>query len=131
MAMILDAKHKKLYDEVVRYAKRRVLVNYEPLARPLGLDLQNVVDRNRLASMLGRISAYEYQAHGFMISAIVVKLENGRIGTNPGPGFWTCAADLGIFAPGVDDPMRFHMDQVAKVHAHYGRKKPTPRTSAP
>lgn len=131
MPMVLDAEHTKLYDEVVRYAKYRVLVNYEPLARVIRLDLQNVVDRNRLSSMLATISTYEYQMHGFMLSAIVVKLENGRIGTNPGPGFWVCAADLGIFAPGVDDPMRFHMDQVAKVHAHYGRKKPTTRTSAP
>lgn len=129
--MTLDTGHKKLYDEVVRYAKRRVLINYEPLARMLRLDLQNVRDRNRLSAMLGAISAFEYQKHGFMLSAIVVKLENGRIGTDPGPGFWVCAADLGIYDPDVDDPTQFHLDQVAKVHAHYARKKPTPRGRAP
>lgn len=128
LRVMLDAKHRKLYDEVARYAKRRTLINYEPLARLFGLDLQSVVDRNHLSAMLGTISTYEYRKHGFMISAIVVKMDNGRLGTDPGPGFWTCAADLGIFDPDADDPLAFHMEQVAKVHAHYARKKPRPRS---
>ena len=52
--MALDAQHKKLYDAVVQVAKRATLVNYEPLAKLFGFDLQNPVDRNRLSAMLGR-----------------------------------------------------------------------------
>jgi hypothetical protein len=114
----------------VRYAKRGTLINYEPLARLFGLNLQNVVDRNRLSAMLGMISTYEYRKHGFMLSAIVVKMENGRPGSDPGSGFWTCAADLGIFDPDVDDPLTFHMDQVAKVHGHSASSQSSRSTRA-
>jgi hypothetical protein len=114
----------------VRYAKRGVLINYEPFANLLGLDLQNIVERNQLSAMLGMISTYEYRKRGFMISAIVVKMENGRLGTDPGHGFWTCAADLGIFDPDVDDPLKFHMDQVHGVQAHYAPQKPKPRSKS-
>ena len=124
-------KYEELYgnyydpvrEEMIRFARMRGLVNYEVLARTVGLPTERYMLQNLLPKLLGQISTDECAGKRPMLSAIVIRKDK-RI---PGDGFFKLAQDLGFLETGAteaestqfwqrekDDVFRTWSDRTAK-----------------
>lgn len=81
-----------LYEKLIEIASSRSTVFYEDLAKFLGLEMSNQENRFRLGVMLDEINAVEHKAGRPMLSAVVVRKNDGL----PGAGFFECARAFSV-----------------------------------
>jgi hypothetical protein len=107
-----------LYDELVRLAKSQTLAAYSDVAPLVGLSMDNDVDRNEIARLLGEIAIHEDVEGRPMLTALIVHRGDDN---NPGEGFLSLAQELGHF-DGTRDliaKLTFWANQVTQVHNHW------------
>lgn len=94
-------------------------VRYQPLADKFGVPYGNIGERERLHTMLGHISEYEFQNGRPLLSVIVV---TGDL--TPGQGFFKLARTLGKQRPDEDNDS-FHI-QERRVLFNYWKNQDDP-----
>ena len=107
-------KHfESVYEVLASIACQEQTITYSNLVReanlPAGLD-----EMRRLYELLCDINATEMQEDWPMLSAVVVRAEDGW----PGSGFYTCAQALGRLAAGASKETRedFWVKELKRVH---------------
>jgi hypothetical protein len=108
---IWDAAKREGRDSLIECARSQVLVTYSDFARELR-SVQLDPHGQPLAELLGQISNEANKADGIMLSALVVRYEDGR----PGKGFFELARQLDRK---FDDPETFWIEEVKRVFAFW------------
>ena len=80
-------------------------------------DFSDPGDRSAMGHLLARVAERDLPATGLLLTAIVLYLN----GNDAGGGFYTLAAAKGLLPPkaSADERLKFWLDQVKGVHAHY------------
>jgi hypothetical protein len=103
--------HEVVYGELKRLAKTQSTATYGQIAHLAGLELDDLVQRNRLSEMLGEISTHEFRQGRPMLSAVVISSEEGM----PGIGFFNLARALGKHKSA--DDLAFFVGELGRVYA--------------
>ena len=99
--------------EILRSSARsRSMITYSDLSNKLQ-SIRIEPHEAAMGAMLGQISTQESQSGRGMLSVIVVHKYGDM---EPGPGFYECAADLGL---DVSDRMAFWVSELHKVHGYW------------
>jgi len=106
--------HQAVYERLVQAARAREFVHYGPLAKLLGIDMDNPHFAAQVGRVLGEISEDEVAAGRPMISAIVVSRDTML----PGHGFFKLGQELDRVEPGEDE-MAFAIRQIRRVHEYW------------
>ena len=105
--------HGATYEELKRVAKEQSYTTYRKIAPLADLDMVSQADRDRIADILDEISTHEHNLGHPLLSAVVVRADEGK----PGQGFFTLARRLGLYQGG--DDLKFWLDEIKRVHAHW------------
>lgn len=87
---------------------------YSEVMEAVGLAWRNPQHRGRIGYLLGEISRHSLPAHGFLLSAAVVRKTNRR----PNDAFFGLARDLKILKGNMDEET-FWCAQMAAIRTHY------------
>jgi hypothetical protein len=102
--------------DLVKQAKKGVeAVYYEPVMAQVGMNTHIPADRNKIGIILGEISERSQAEKGVMLSVLVHRKTLGT--TNPGPGFYGLARNLGYDCE--DNDSDFVRKQTARVLKAY------------
>jgi hypothetical protein len=104
---------------MISRARVRGMIPYSDLVREISAVRFQAHDI-RLFHMLGEISVEENEAGRGMLSVVVV---HKRGDMQPGPGFFVLGQHLGY---DTHDLLRFWVEQLHKVHAHWSNRAPAP-----
>ena len=87
---------ENIKDYLIQVAKQGKVATYSEVnsACELGLDFNNIKDRNIIAEMLGELSESEYKSKRPLLSSIVVL--KGQSPLHPADGFHKMAIRLGV-----------------------------------
>ena len=87
--------NQRVRSYLIELARKRTnqTITYQKLSDScdLKLDMGNIVDRNKIATMLDEISTYEHANKRPLLSALVIRLSDGY----EGDGFYKMAERLG------------------------------------
>ncbi len=95
-----------------RTAQSRSMITYGDLSNRLK-SIRIEPHEAAMGAMLGQISTQESQSGHGMLSVVVVHKYGDM---EPGPGFYDCAADLGL---DVSDRVAFWVGELHKVHGYW------------
>ncbi len=109
---------RELRKKLCLVAARRRTITYGEVALPLGLDMGWPPDRDKIAEMLGEISAHEHAKGRPLVSAVVVLAESGW----PGGGFFDLARSTGRMAP-HEDRVAYFARELRTVHDYWAARR--------
>lgn len=93
-------------------AKKRGQITYSDLAKQITFIPFQPRDWD-LGVLIGQLSNESLEAHGFMISSLVVHKYGDQ---EPGNGFFTFAQQIGL---NVTDRLKFWVEHMKKAHHHW------------
>lgn len=102
-----------LYARLCDVARRGDITRYSEVAPLVGLDMANPDHRDQMSVMLDEISRHEHSRGCPLLSAVVIHVEDNI----PGNGFFTLAAQLGLFRG--RDRFMFFVGELRRVHDHW------------
>lgn len=89
----LNREEKKVREELINYSSRKSTITYQKLSNLTGLelDMQDPSHRNRIAEILGNISAFEFSNERPLLSSVVLNTNNYE-----GDGYFKLCEELGF-----------------------------------
>lgn len=113
--------NREVYEKLKKVARAKALITYSDLNEQckLGLDFNNINDRNKIADMLGTISEIEVLHENPMLSVVVVK--KNSLPRTPSDGFFRYADKLKVRLPGESDRSLYYR-QLRKCYECWGKK---------
>ena len=111
----MRTRQKRVYDSLIETARGRDLVSYEEIAGMINLDMRYKTDRDEISDILGDINKEEVSNGQPMLSAVVVYKATINSDPRPGPGFYSCALELGVMQSD-DNKREFYRDQRNNVY---------------
>lgn len=116
--LALTRVESDIREVLVDVARKQELTHYEAIAPIAGLDMTNPDHRTKIGEMLGDISSFEHQYGRPMLSAVVIH----KGGSEPGQGFFKCAADLGLFnGQTADQRLAFFARELGRLYDYWGK----------
>ena len=106
--------HAKLRALLENFAKRRIPITYQELAKALQILPPRSI--HRVTEALERLMEEDAAADRPFIAALAISKARGGL---PAPGFFDCAGRLGRFADG-QDARTFHAAELNAVFARWG-----------
>jgi len=105
--------NQALYERLCDVARRGGITRYGEVAPLVGLDMANPDHRDQMSALLEEISRHEHLRGCPLLSAVVIHIEDNI----PGNGFFTLAAELGLFRG--RDRFMFFVEELRRVHDHW------------
>jgi hypothetical protein len=109
----MDDKISDVHNFLIGIARRKQLTTYTDAGAVAGLRMASESGRILIAQILDDINTMEVADGAPMISALVIYHDGNR----PGPGFFTCARNLGRLRDNDEDG--FWAREVAAVHKYW------------
>ncbi len=109
--------HAKIRAFLENFAKRRIPITYQELAKALQILAPHSI--HRVTEALERLMEEDAAADRPLIAALAISKARGGL---PAPGFFDCARRLGRFAgdPHGQDAWSFHAAELNAVFARWG-----------
>lgn len=109
-------EEERIYDVLIEVARSKSVITYDELCvrASLPYEMANPDHRNQLSQCLADISSDEVDQGHPMLSAVVVRAEDGY----PGSSFFKFAAEMGLCANKMkeEDQAVFFAEELKKVH---------------
>jgi len=105
--------HEAIYNKLIKVAKAEVTITYSEIAPLANLNMDDPVDRNKIAVILDEISTSEHDEGRPLLSAVVI----GKTTNVPGSGFYTMAKRCGVHIG--SDNVTFFARELTRVHEYW------------
>ncbi|MHB9070767.1 MAG: hypothetical protein ACYC54_10425 [Sedimentisphaerales bacterium] len=115
--MAINKELRKLLIETAK--KEGCTISYSLASNVVGLNMENITDRNTLANMLGEISWDEHENNRPLLSVVVVYGGND-VSPMPGKGFFELAREADKMKP-ADDELKFFIEELKRVHEYWSQ----------
>ena len=113
----MNAGTERIYEELRRVARSEDVTYYSCVAPLVGLDMDLLEDRNRIANILDRISTTEHQAGRPLLSAVVIRKDKNM----PGRGFFNLARRLRLHDANND--FQYWFREIRSVHTYWSEQE--------